>query len=348
MALHEVDVWNRALSRVGDARITLEASKTISAATAANPVVCTVTSHGYATGDLILIREMDEMTEVNARVFQITKVDANSFSLDEEDGTSYTAESTGGKAFRLLAGTRSLRTGAKTCFDAWENVRDEVLETHPWTNCTKRSRGARLQAAKTVTGATQANPVVITSAAHGYSLGDEVLIESVVGMTELNDRWFVVGNTTTNTFELSAEDGTDYTAYSSGGTAKKAGTPFTPDSGYDNRYTLPADSLRVLELVDSTEQWMVENGELHTDVGDTAPIRYIFRQKDVTQYRPALVNSLAFRLALELMEELTQSNTKRERAFQEYEHFLARSQMLDSQEQSPKTWIEDPWLTSRL
>lgn len=78
----------------------------------------------------------------------------------------------------------------------------------------------------TITGATQADPVVITSTAHGYSNDDEVFISGVAGMTELNGRWFVVGNVTANTYELRTVlgndvDGTGYDAYTSGGTADK-------------------------------------------------------------------------------------------------------------------------------
>lgn len=69
-----------------------------------------------------------------------------------------------------------------------------------------------------ITNATQANPVVITSSNHGLSDGQKVKITGVVGMTEINDRIFTVANSTTNTFELQGEDGTGHTAYSSGGT----------------------------------------------------------------------------------------------------------------------------------
>ena len=74
---------------------------------------------------------------------------------------------------------------------------------------------------RTITGATQANPVVITSNAHGYANGDTVIIYSVVGMTELNGRHFVVANVAANTFELEEENGTGYAAYSSGGSAAR-------------------------------------------------------------------------------------------------------------------------------
>ncbi len=70
----------------------------------------------------------------------------------------------------------------------------------------------------TITGATVANPVVITATAHGFLDGDEVEINSVNGMIELNTRRFVVTNQTVNTFELMGTDGTTYAAYTSGGT----------------------------------------------------------------------------------------------------------------------------------
>lgn len=76
----------------------------------------------------------------------------------------------------------------------------------------------------TITGATQAEPVVVTSVGHGYSNDDEVFITGVSGMTELNGRWFVIDNVTANTYELRTIHGDDvngagYTAYTSGGTA---------------------------------------------------------------------------------------------------------------------------------
>lgn len=80
--------------------------------------------------------------------------------------------------------------------------------------------------AKTITAITQANPAAVTSASHGFSDGDYVHIESVSGMTEVNDTSFIVANATTNTFTLQDTDGaavdsSAYTAYTSGGTAKK-------------------------------------------------------------------------------------------------------------------------------
>ena len=86
--------------------------------------------------------------------------------------------------------------------------------------------GLELNNPVTITGATQADPVVITAAGHGRSNGDQVYIDKIIGMTELNDRPFLVANATASTFELqdltaTDIDGTGYTAYVTGGEARE-------------------------------------------------------------------------------------------------------------------------------
>jgi hypothetical protein len=88
--------------------------------------------------------------------------------------------------------------------------------------------GLTYDAPVTITGATKANPVVVTAAAHGFSNGDKVLISGVEGMTNLNGHSYVVANKGPNTFELTAEDGgtgnvdgTAFSTYVSGGEARK-------------------------------------------------------------------------------------------------------------------------------
>ena len=55
---------------------------------------------------------------------------------------------------------------------------------------------------KSITGATDDRPVVITAASHGFSNDDVVWITGATGMTQLNNKPFRVRNKTTNTFEL--------------------------------------------------------------------------------------------------------------------------------------------------
>ena len=81
--------------------------------------------------------------------------------------------------------------------------------------------GILTEATTDITAITKADPAVVTASAHGLSDGDRVYISGIVGMTELNNREFTVANKTTNTFELSGEDSSSHTTYTSGGTVGK-------------------------------------------------------------------------------------------------------------------------------
>ena len=84
-----------------------------------------------------------------------------------------------------------------------------------------------LESHKLIDGITQANPAVVTTAtSHGYSNGDEIRITGVMGMTELNNKFFLVANVTSTTFELQDLDGnnidsTSYGAWSMNGLTKR-------------------------------------------------------------------------------------------------------------------------------
>lgn len=72
-----------------------------------------------------------------------------------------------------------------------------------------------------ITNATQANPVVITSAAHGLADGDLIVIENIEGMTDLNDNTYYVDVQDAASFELYADadlttpvDGSGFGAFS--------------------------------------------------------------------------------------------------------------------------------------
>lgn len=113
------------------------------------------------------------------------------------------------------------------------------------------------EATQAITAITQADPGVVTITAHGYSNGEEVQIEDVVGMTELNGRNFRVNNVTANTFELQDLQGNDFdtsglTAYVSGGTAKRIyeiASSYTEAVLFDINYVQNND---VLSLQEST------------------------------------------------------------------------------------------------
>ena len=86
--------------------------------------------------------------------------------------------------------------------------------------------------AKTITGVTKANPVVVTAVAHVFSDGDEVRILDILGMVELNENVYTIANKTADTFELTDSDGNNidgsgFTAYFSGGTAQKVSKSYS-------------------------------------------------------------------------------------------------------------------------
>ncbi len=88
---------------------------------------------------------------------------------------------------------------------------------------------------KTITGAAQTNPVVITSASHGFSDGELVYIANVAGMTELNSTYYKVASSATNTFALQTPagtnvDGSAYTTYTLDGTVSHVGALKIQDS----------------------------------------------------------------------------------------------------------------------
>lgn len=78
--------------------------------------------------------------------------------------------------------------------------------------------GFSQSAGTTVTGATQADPCVITAVGHGFQDGARVAFSGVGGMTELNGTDPVISVLTDDTFELVGVDSAGYSAFTSGGT----------------------------------------------------------------------------------------------------------------------------------
>ena len=116
-----------------------------------------------------------------------------------------------------------------------------------------KDKGQILEGDKTISGITKANPGVVTATAHGYSNGDFVVISSVVGMTQVNNKTFKVSNKATNTFELQDVDGSNvdtsgYSTYSSAGTANKIyqiTTNYTTAQIPDLKFAQSADTMYI-------------------------------------------------------------------------------------------------------
>jgi hypothetical protein len=90
------------------------------------------------------------------------------------------------------------------------DVNGNVYKINPGMTC--------IATGKAITAATQTNPVTLTIAAHGYTTGQTALVESVVGMTQINSRIYTISVVDPNTISLDGVDGTAFPARTSGGT----------------------------------------------------------------------------------------------------------------------------------
>jgi hypothetical protein len=111
-----------------------------------------------------------------------------------------------------------------------------------------------------ITAITKANPAVVTySGADTFANGDEIYIDAIVGMTQLNGKFFKVANvnTGTNTLELTNIYGTNinstnYTAYVSGGTLAEVYTvssPYTQADLYDSKNIFQLQFAQVADVI---------------------------------------------------------------------------------------------------
>lgn len=194
----------------------------IRGATNANPCVLTTDFNDFKVGDRVCISGitsgMTGLNNVSAVVSARTDNSLTLGSLDTTDTAVWGAYSSGGsvgKKISFEATTKKFNPdfqNANSIRLGWIYVYYSVTEN--------RDYGGFIG----ITNASQTDPVVITTASNnGLISGDRVFIRGVGGMSEIDNRYFTVGDvdSANNTFELSNEDGTGHTAYTSGGEVRK-------------------------------------------------------------------------------------------------------------------------------
>lgn len=146
-------------------------------------------------------------------------------------------------------------------------VGDEYIRFH--TN-----GGTIIESGKTITAITADLPGLFTAAAHGYVIGEWVFISGIVGMTELNNRYFIVDTVpTVNTFTLNNLDGTeldttDFTDYISGGAAYRVyeiATPYLEADLFDLHYTQDNDKMTIVHQ-DYQQRELIRNSATDWDL----------------------------------------------------------------------------------
>lgn len=125
--------------------------------------------------------------------------------------------------------------------------------------------------------------------------------------------------------------------------------------GYSLQYPLPADFMGLIQVNDiylrplskQAVPWSLEGGNLLTDIPAPLKIRYIAQITNTGLFDPLFVEVLACKLAVESAETLTQSETKRARASDEYRFAMTEAKRQDAIETVPDELPWGSWLDSR-
>lgn len=126
-----------------------------------------------------------------------------------------------------------------------------------------------------------------------------------------------------------------------------------PVFGYAKQYQLPSDCLRILPTngtngTATQDDWQIEDRKILTD--DTSPINLIYIKKvtDPNEFDALFSELLAARIAMDVAEKVTQSNTKKKEATDHYKAVQAEARKINAFERPPIEPPTDTWITARL
>lgn len=228
---------------------------------------------------------------------------------------------------------------AVKCNDVYDSIRKKLLRSFAWPFALDSAiLGHIVDSELTITNATKASPVVITtSAVHGLSTGDIVSIYDIVGMVQLNGRQFTITVVSTTTFSLDDEDGTSHTAYSSGGKTGEVSV-VGEELDFDYRYKLPSTYLRLVKL-NGQKPYLKRHSieapssakELLTDESE-AHIKFVRDEETTTLFDDTFVDLLALLMAADLAYTITNSKTIADEMTKLYQGSLVEAKGLEALE----------------
>ena len=101
--------------------------------------------------------------------------------------------------------------------------------------------------------------------------------------------------------------------------------------GFTKQYTLPADCLRVLTILDYDADYKIEGRKILTD-NSTMKILYISRVEDPNEYDELLRETLSAALAADIAYAVTSSNPTATNMFNLFQSKLKEARFVDSTE----------------
>ena len=133
-----------------------------------------------------------------------------------------------------------------------------------------------------------------------------------------------------------------------------------PEYGFTKAYLLPTDCLRVISVGEffpgvftddyvngDTAEYSIEGRFLLSNESSPLVIRYVTKIQDTAQYDTLFVEAFACRLAMELAEVITASDSKRERATREYRETMMEAIRTNAVEGPPQKLADDTWMLVR-
>lgn len=124
-----------------------------------------------------------------------------------------------------------------------------------------------------------------------------------------------------------------------------------PEWGKATSLTLPADFVRLSNPYPednySNRDYAVEGRKILTNESAPYYLRYIYLITDPNEMDALFREAYSTLLALELCEEITQSNTKKESLKDDYNKIMARAKRANAFQKAPAQAPTDPWLTVR-
>jgi hypothetical protein len=132
-----------------------------------------------------------------------------------------------------------------------------------------------------------------------------------------------------------------------------AADPTAPSFGWTVKYQLPSDWLRNYRIRDGgdpnteVDEYDVEGSYILCDIGSIIYLEYIKIVEDVNRFHPLFREALACKIALELCEDITQSNSKKDRIKKDYNDAIAEAKRIDAIMLRPRDQLESEYITIR-
>lgn len=145
---------------------------------------------------------------------------------------------------------------------------------------------------------------------------------------------------------------------------KRASLPASVDApayGFENQFPLPSDFLRLDMIADQypdtildnyigteTAEWAIEGNMILTSMSAPLKIRYGAQIIDPNEWDSLFREALACRIAADICEDLTQSDTKKQAAWAEYKMAINTAIRTGAIERPPQMPPDDNLIISRL